>query len=69
MLILDKLDKYAIRHEYKSKSSSFIHADDVPIIKFLEYIITSADRVPVEYHSHKIVYGSKKEVFSLFILE
>tara|TARA_R100000808_G_C2140867_1_gene148690 strand:- start:1454 stop:1663 length:210 start_codon:yes stop_codon:yes gene_type:complete len=65
--ILDNLKKYAIPYEYKSQSSIFIEEKDVPTILWLRYIFTSAETIPLKILQHKLMFGKKKDIFSLFI--
>jgi len=65
--VLDNLKKYAIPYEYKSKSSIFIEEKDVPTILWLRYIFTSGETIPLKILQHKLMFGSKKDIFSLFI--
>ena len=64
---LGNLKKYAITYEYKSKSSIFIEEKDVPTIMWLRYIFTSAETIPLKIMEHKLIFGEKKDIFSLFI--
>jgi len=65
--VLDNLKKYAIVYEYKSKSSIFIKKKDVPTILWLRYIFTSGGSIPLKILPHKLIFGKKKDIFSLFI--
>lgn len=65
--VLEKLKKYSINYETKSKSSIYIQEKDVPTILWLRYIFTSGETIPLKILSHKLILGSKKDVFSLFI--
>ena len=66
--ILENLNKYAIRYEYKSKSSIYIEEQDVPTILWLRYIFTSGETIPLKIMEHKLTFGQKKDIFNLFIV-